>query len=198
MPTKTKITKKTTPKHKAWFYIGIAAIILPLLVLGFFGKLFIWDRFQDGKHMDETYTIRHLVLEAAGNLKVDAPVDPKTGDIYFPQAKLYVPAGNTFERRLTYSYDEFSGLSVSNKMVFSKYTVPLYTATNLKDLFAAIPKLQACQRGITVAFAESPHEGTELKATVDVGNGKTAYLYADIGCADLENTVNILKELHSY
>lgn len=143
--------------------------------------------------------IRELLLDNATSMKADAPIDPKTGDIYFPQAKLYLPNSSSYVH-MTYAYDEASDnkLSISSQAALRQSVSQMYSARNATELFTAVPYLQACQRGITVAYQETNDDTKELKQTVHLTNGKTLYLYIEKSCPILSETAEILKGLRSY
>jgi len=146
-------------------------------------------------------SIRELVLNAADGTRTNAPIDAKTGDTYFPQARLYLPA-NPDVTQLTYFYDAngLSGqeLSISRRSVFNQNAVKLYSAMNITQLFNAIPKVQSCQRGIRLQYKMTKDELSELKQTIVLNNGKTLYAYQETACPELNYTTSLLKNLRAY
>src|SRR5690349_12595771 len=92
-------------KHPRLPYIAVAGLVVLVLGLGVFCKVLWWY----SRNLDErsnVNTLSTLITRAANGLKVEAPIDAKTGDIYFPQAKLYVPAPNS-PTRLSYEYNPY-------------------------------------------------------------------------------------------
>lgn len=143
--------------------------------------------------------MRNMLIDAVRNTKVDAPVEPKTGDIYFPQARLYLPNTSSYTQ-LTYAYNPQDGadLSIANKIALNQGIASLYNARGFHELFEKLPYLQACQRGVTVVYQQINDAEKELRQTVQLANGKTAYLYIEKSCPELHETAELLKDLKSY
>lgn len=201
------MAKKPKKHHVTpWRSIMISCLIaIPLLVVGFFVKLRYVDRYNAAVQQAEIVSIRELIIRAVEGLKSDAPIDPKTGDIYFPQARLYLPAtDDTFQ--FVYSYESAAGsghkqLNISRKNILNAKISSLYSVQNLEQLFDKIPVLQSCQRGISVVFDNSDIDsfgGTELRQTLQLNNGKKAYMYLEKGCPDLNDALERLKGIQSY
>lgn len=173
-----------------------------LVVVVVTGILLGWayvQRLNAAAFQAEIAPIRELIIDGVYGAKSDAPIDPKTGDVYFPQAKLYLPNTSSY-LRLTYAYDNESGeLSVGNKAALNQGITSLYNAQGFRELFDKVPYLQACQRGVTVThqkLVDAPEK--ELRQTVQLANGKTAYLYIEKACPELHETAELLKDLKSY
>jgi len=150
----------------------------------------------------EITQIRSLIILGAEGGTKDAPVDPKTGDVYFPGAKLYVPAPESLDV-LTYDYfDDGSSqpeLSVSNKLIFSKNALKLYAANNINELFKLVPKLQACQRGVKILYSQINDDSAgDLMQTVDLPSGKKLYMYVEPECKEIEELLPLLKQIKAY
>lgn len=141
---------------------------------------------------------------AAGAAKIDAPVEAKTGEVYFPSARLFVPPPQGSLDVLTYSYDEDdksqpADFSVSNKRIFTINASKLYAANSLTELFDKVPKLQACQRGINIRYSQTNETYVgALKQTVPLSNGKSLYMYVDSSCPELEELLPLLKQIKTY
>jgi hypothetical protein len=139
-----------------------------------------------------------MIEAAVMGLQTSAPVDPKTGDIYFPQAKLYLPApANGTD--LTYHYDaDGEGLSISDRKVLSMESAKLRNVQRLDDLGPEVPGLQACSRGVRVTYS-SLETGDQLKlyASVPTSNGHIN-IYKEEACAALNSTAEMLKNIRPY
>ena len=144
-------------------------------------------------------SIRELLIRAADGANSTAPVEAKTGDIYFPAARVYLPAPSE-PARLTYSYDAISKqLSVSSRGAVNIAVSQLYGAEDLDELFDRVPKLQAYQRGVYIEQKKLEKPGdTELKATITLNDGSKRYLYQEKSCPELQQTTNLLLGLQSY
>jgi hypothetical protein len=141
--------------------------------------------------------VRDLVIRAMDGLKSAPPLDPKTGDVYFPPTKYYLPAEKASMAGLTYAYDKDNGLSVSSKMALGQAVSAMYSAQNPNDLFAAMPYAQACQRGVRIVTTKQTEDELELKQTVSI-SGVATYLYAEKKCSGLVDVLDILKDLKTY
>jgi hypothetical protein len=147
--------------------------------------------------------IRELIVLAIRGVKKDAPVDPKTGDVYFPEAKLYLPNPHT-ALALTYLEDTGNIADAQSSLTVSTYpvlgTTNLYTAQDTNQLFAAVPKLQACSRGIKLVYQQFPATDNTnvLRHTVHLNNGKTMYVYVEKDCPDLNSTADLFTGVRAY
>lgn len=152
--------------------------------------------------------VREQAVLTARLSKTPATVDAKSGEIYFAQEKLMLPASE-FERRLNVGYlpsttgnaNEWD-LSVSSDFAFTVGANKLYTAENNDELYKAISELDACQRGVRVVGAKTPSLDNEaileFKGAIKVSDTRTVYLYAEKGCSNLDDVVTSLKELRAY
>jgi hypothetical protein len=147
--------------------------------------------------------VRELILLAVRGAKKDAPVEPKTGDIYFPESKLFLPNPHMV-LPLTYVFDEDAVSGPIENLSISTYPVRgsegLYTAQNNEELFAAVPKLQACSRGIKLSYEQFPISDTDdaLQHTIHLSNGKTLYMYLEKACPDLKEAADALQAIQAY
>jgi hypothetical protein len=71
---------------------------------------------------------------------------------------------------------------------------------SVDQLFEQVPRLQSCQRGVTVTFAPLPADeakGHHLDK-ITLSDGRMVYLYHEHGCPDLAPTIGLLKTLRPY
>jgi hypothetical protein len=174
--------------------LAVAAVVVGVI----WGWAYV-ERLNAAAFQAEITPIREMLIDAVRNTKADAPVDPKTGDIYFPQARLYVPNDSSYTQ-LTYAYSPGDGadLTIANKTALNQGIVSMYNAQGFNELFSKVPYLQACQRGVTVVYQQLNDAEKELRQTVQLANGKTAYLYIEKSCPELHETAELLKNLKSY
>ena len=189
-----------TKKLALWIAVAVLAILVVAGVALGVRKITYYNQAANQAGLVE---IRELILLAVRGLKKDAPVDPRTGDIYFPESKLYLPNPG-IPLPITYLYDKGDVTNSQSELSVSTYPVrgteKLYTATNQYELFAAVPKLQACSRGIKLVYQKFPSSDTqnELKSTVRLSNGKDLYVYVEKDCPDLNETANLFKNIRAY
>jgi len=198
MADKTK--NKVRPSKKR---IILLIVAVPLIVVGSFVAVEKARYYKDAADQANLVSIRELIITAIRAVKQNAPVDPRTGDVYFPEAKLYLPdpGGPT---TFTYLFDSVdiadsqSGLSVSTYPV--RGSTPLYTAKNMNELFAAVPKLQACSRGIKLVYNKFPQSDKEnmFVNTAHLNNGKDVYIYIENKCPELKDTANLFTDIKAY
>lgn len=197
----SKNTKNQKKKHSVQYKKIILIALLLVLVVS--GLCYFKYRIKPTVAQAEISPMREMILMAAGAAKKDAPVEAKTGDVYFPGARLFVPPPQGGLDVLTYSfYDDGKtepDFSVSNKRIFNINASQLYAANNLTELFEKIPKLQACQRGINIRYTQTneTYVGT-LKQTVPLPNGKNLYMYVDSSCPEIEELLPLLKQIKTY
>ncbi len=195
--------KPTQPLGKNLIKVAIVVLATGGLVLGAAFGISKVHYYNDATDQANLVEIRELILLAVRSLKKDAPVEPRTGDIYFPESKLYVPnPGNILP--FTYLYDKGDVTNSQAELSISTYPVrgteALYTARNQFELFAAVPKLQACSRGIKVVDKPFPSSDTDnvFKHQVQLKNGRTVYIYVEKACPELSETADIFKNIQSY
>lgn len=179
----------------------ILLLVLVLVTAGL-GVALAWaylSRYNETSQQAAATPVRELIIQAVKDTKTEAPVEPRTGDFYFPPAKLYLPYTSSY-LQLTYGYDpETSQLSVGNATALKQGIASLYNARNLKDIFEKVPYLQACQRGVTITYEKILDSlDKELRQTVQLNNGKTVYLYTEKLCPELNETVELLTNLRAY
>jgi hypothetical protein len=148
--------------------------------------------------------IRSQILEAIEGGLRDAPVEAKTGDIYFPEVRLYLPRPEVYSK-LTYRTDatEQPGeITITDRAVIHRQKAQLMNARDGDELFERVPKLQACARGVLLASttdsAGSSFYKPELKQTIKLADGRTLYAYIEKDCQENTGTAELLKNLRPY
>lgn len=203
MAKNAKILKKIKNLNNLKVAITVLVVII---LLGVGLSIFhTYQRYNAAVDLAEAAPIRAMILQAVSGVQTDAPVDPKTGDIYFPEAHLYVPrSSNPSHLKLTYSYDSTdetgNELTVSNHQLFDQNAAKLYAALNGQQVFSAVPKLQSCQRGVTL-FSTKPSASdaqNKFEQTITLTNGTVLYAYWEKACPELQPTVDVLKNLEAY
>ena len=197
--------KKKSSRWSSQKLVGLGVLLVVLIALAT-GACLVTQKvryYNAAANQANMVGIRELVLLAVRGLKKDAPVDARTGDVYFPESHLFLP-NPKMALPLTYMFDtgditDSQGeLSISTYPVFG--TTELYSAKDAKDMFAAVPKLQACSRGIKLVYKQYPANDSHnlLKHTVLLSNGKTLYIYVEKDCPNLNLTADLLQRIQSY
>lgn len=173
--------------------IGIVVII--------FGT-FLWVNFSQYRQSLEYYAvqdIRTVVTSAVDNLHDPAVVEAKSGDDYFPEAKLYLPA-SSYNSRITYSYQDAENyLNISSKSVMATAKSLSYNARDVETYFMHLPQIQACNRGVALYFSKPTElNGTKLAWEKKLRDNRVVYAYRETNCGFLDELVEGLRDIESY
>lgn len=198
---KKKTNSKTDNKVLVMF-IGIVLVVLA----GAYVFVSKYSYYNDAAKQASMTQVRELILMALDNIKKDVPVDAKTGDLYFPESKLYLPNPMS-NQRLTYNYSPASE-GVSEELSVSLRQVPgvheLYSAKNETELFSLVSNIQACSRGVKLVYdgksLEEQDQANKLVETIKLDNGKNLLMYVEDKCDNVafDNLVEMLKNIKSY
>ena len=197
---KKKLTRKNwVSSHKLLTGLLVVIALFLLMLVSF---VVTWIPVQNNQQriLANDIIARHII-RAVESLKKDVPADPETGDLYFPEAKLYLPnpRENTSYTYAVNSEDEPEGVSVSWKNLPT--IKGFYNTPDTEQMFEAVPKLQSCSRGVYLAyeqFAASEDRQLSLKQTVVLENGRELYIYTEALCPELNETADMLKNVRSY
>lgn len=174
-----------------------------ILLLGGYFAVYKIQYYNDAANQAGLVQVRELILLAMRGTKKDAPVDPQTGDIYFPESGLYLPNPG-LPMTITYYFDKGNGTDSPYELSVSTYPVKgthtLYTVTNHEEMFAAVPKLQACSRGVKIVQQKFPGDDSqnELKHTVNLVDGRVLFIFLEKDCPELDDLADTLKNIKSY
>lgn len=198
---KRKQKRKWLSAHKKIVALGISIS----------GILLVWLIYDVTSLLIQNYTanqnstllMKDTLVRAAENLKKDVPVDPKTGDLYFPESRLYLPNPKS-NLKFIYEWhpaERGSQEELSISILPIPGTSSLYAAIGFDGVVAASPKLQACGRGITLSYSKSTGgyaDLGQLKKMINLQNGKELYLFQEKACPDLDEVVDILSKVTPY
>lgn len=191
-------TKKQTFNKKAFLKITIPAVVMLLVIVSAAGYALYRPI------VDNPTNIREALVRASRDSHINAPIDAKTGDVYFPEMKLYVPRGEGQIASLTYRYDaSYDGwpesVSVTSRDVTNQSESDLYNAIDSRKVFDKVPYMQACRRGLTLTTQPLPNlDGEKLHHQQVLQDGRTLYVYTDTGCHALSEVVDQIKTIGSY
>jgi hypothetical protein len=184
-------------KFKAAFIVFLVGIIV---IVGIIYACYT----RIGQKESSALVVSELLLKAAEGTKTPAPLDPKTGDIYFPHAGLYLPAQPDTSLQLTYSYTpggwtEGAGptLAVSSKAIFGQSAYKVLTASSSNEVFKHVPKLQACQRGVQLEYVKRTFSVEPINV-IHLNNGKDLFMYTEPLCSELSELYDVLKTIQAY
>lgn len=152
----------------------------------------------------EIVPIRELVIRSAESMKSDAPVDHRTGDIYFPQAKLYIPSTQN-PRDYFYSYypkdvaSDQDELNVADDSTTGQSRSALYSVQNIEEFFAKVPRFTACSRGVKLVYNKIyDNPDLFLAKEVILENGRVLFMYTEPACDQSADLIDILSTIKPY
>lgn len=215
-----KTTKQTTkkqlgggrfrPSRKTLF--GIATVVA-LGLIG--GQLYFDYELTRGPMARDNSTIANLIVSAGENLLKPAVIEPTSKRLYIPEANLVLPFYPASVSGVQYSYSpafENSDAEVSitsrnavlygTSKVRAKGALPA-TEQNSRDLFAEVPGMQACIRGIAVTLSEAGKAPRDADMAKDgqkrLADGRTASFHVNEGCGNQpKDMLTYVKQLESY
>ena len=199
-------------------------LILLFAVLDIAGAVFqgIYDWYlhkQNNSQLAGQALISSLINKSVSNLDAPASVDAKTGQVYFPDAKLVLPAPtqNLSLRRVEYinmTNGKNFNLQITTHNIVSNSEAKLLDAQSLAQsknetrgkmlaaIFRQVPGLQACARGVQLFYRSQTGNGSGLKLqfTKKLNNGNTLYAYSEPACQaySMPSLVKYLKQIQSY
>jgi hypothetical protein len=197
---KKHIKKNWLSTHKKTTALVVGVVLV--LAAGFYFAAAKIDYINGAADQSSAASIRELILMASQDLKKDVPVEPKTGDLYFPESRLFLPNPKT-TLKLTYAWAP-PAEGVREELSVSFVQIPgaseLYSARNVHELFETVPKLQSCTRGIKLVYDKFPADdlSNQLKHVVKLNNGKELYIYVEKDCPELNKAADLLTNIRAY
>lgn len=193
--------KKNSQKIQLKTVGYVVAVVMAILT----GAV-LYAQQQRLSRLTDLSNLREMVFLAIDNVKSPAPVDAKSGHTYFPQANLVLARQlPSIQQKLTYNADPEDVrakvvLSVSSELLINTLKSKAMNAQTQEEFFEQLPHLQACSRGIAVTYEQlKPGEDEEiLRDSIQLSNGKTAYIYSENACPELNDLVNDFKNLQAY
>lgn len=215
MGKKTKTGKKITSLarpslHGNWLKITLVSLIIILFCLHIALTAYLLATVSIMKRTTDPLVIRSMVFSAVDGLRKSSPVDFRTGDNYFPEARIFVP-NNQLAHTLLYSYTPASKsdsgeifdeeLTVTSESIMSRSKLPIMSAEGIGSVFEFIPQMQACNRAFVIKFVDTKPQFSEttLQAKASLDDGRTAYIFKDVGCkVDTNDLQSALLKARSF
>ncbi len=204
---KQKQAKKS--KHKKLWVIGASTVFAVLFIAQMTFNVYAYVRLAS---TGDQSTITHVIINAVRGLHKPAPVEPTTGKVYLPEARLVLPAADSLQHVL-YSNPSEQEVQITTSEILNQAETKLWTAPaslsqvdaktelKVKAMFSEVPNLQACSRGVQLFFSPQDFDEStvQLHATKTLANSKTIYLYTDATCeGDLDKLAEYVKQAESY
>ena len=195
-------TKKAVSKRKilAVAIISVFAVVTVVnsLVLGYL----LLDR-QSVRRNDNSH-IANLIIRASQQLNKPAVIEPQSGKVYLPDAKLVLPTPRQGTGDVVYFYssqssadnlkEEVNVASVQDSRA-AESEILNKSQQDARILFDVVPKLQACNRGVRIGY--EPDTTNKAVTTKTLNNGRMAYFYTEKGC-DNPTWLEYVKQIDSY
>lgn len=205
-----KLTHKTN-KRKIWW--SAAIIVVSILVLA---QICIDVQAIRSMRTDTAGTdvMAQLIASAVDGLNKPAPVEASTGRVFIPDARLVMPPYTGAMGYVEYYYDGGDGsvglpstLHLTSSVIINMAKTKLWTTTadnhrhDMKDVFLAVPSLQACARGVQLFF--SPQSSKQpvlvLQGSHQLHDGRTVYVYSEPACQqDQSAVIALANQAQSY
>lgn len=149
-------------------------------------------------------TISRLIVDAVEQFGRDLNADPKTGVVYFYEARLTLPPVPDTGPALRYSYTKAAEgqpleIKIIDRSTLGISRAQVLAAQSHEAVFNNVPKLQSCARGYLLTTEKITTDGLTEVFTKQLQDGRTIYAYTEQMC--LENKDIILpyiQQIQSY
>lgn len=200
--TKKNHSNKEASSLKSFFKKGLLALLAVFLVFQIGYVMYTNDVLDDLSRQNGVLWMGQSLTHATWDTTKPAPIDPKTGDVYFPEVKHYLLA-EIGSSPVIYSYTEDEAgpiLRISTKEVISIFESRLLSASDIDEMFLFLPRMQACARGVQLfSSAEQAQDyGVNwLEDEITIGD-KIYFMYTEPSCPHLANVVDRARQLQPY
>ena len=156
-----------------------------------------------------------MITDALNGLETPVPVEAATGKPYIAANRLVWPAVPNSVTQLYYADTGGTGdpeLQITSRTTMSVGISKLWNAAGTTSwhstdaarqnaIFAQVPSLQACARGIQLFFHPQNGQATQWQAqgSKQLADGRTVYFYTESACReDLTFLLSYVKQVQSY
>lgn len=199
-----KHTTAQKNQNKRALYIKIASWVVCIVVLG---AAAMWYVLYRGA-VDDPTAIRESLVGALTTGSKPAALEPKTGDVYFPEAKLFLARNQDILPEYRYTYESYAqngqtsemhSVAITTNAVMSTAISRLYSAQDSLTLFKRVPHAQSCARGVLLTDqALVQLDGRVLHTRQSVGNDRELYVYTDPGCPEADELLADIARIRAY
>ncbi len=201
---------KNNPKKK---HVSATFLVPAVVILVCFGLVLsiLYTNSKNIERIDEKVDrdlLNTFLFEAVDSLTTPIITNSQTGDLYIPQAKLYVENDSSFNQSIyEYRYDEnpiddYPLLIVTSNTAKNYYKNQIRMANSSEDALDFVPNLQACQRGVQLFTEDDNHENYPERIfayTLKVEDGRSFNVYYEDKCeTEIQDTLELVKKLKSY
>lgn len=181
-------------------YVLVIIILLQFAATAFFVFSFKLTR-SDADNLSAK-SFGNLIITTIDGLNRPVNQDAQSGIVYLHETRLTLPAVTDRSLQLLYDYesagkDTAERLHLIDALALRTAKSKLYSAQNHDELFAAVPKLQACVRGYSVVFAPVK-DGGDLVFQKQLKDRRQVYVYHEAKCPINKDMTDYLNKLDSY
>lgn len=202
-----KTNKRQKLKDKSKFFWVVTALFSLFILALIVSDVYVYRTYIQP---NDTSTVTNLIINATSKMHKPVPVEAKTGNLYFPDAKLFLPPA---ELNMQVKYSNISDgktpeLQVTTNQIVDLASNKLLSAQRsstdpqkqIDNVFDEVPSLQACTRGVQIFFSPQKVESpVQFKGSKKLANSKKLYFYLDSTCKeDLTQLLDYLKQAQSY
>lgn len=198
-------------KHKRNTLSRNTKLLIAVIALLIVGQVAVDAYLLCKTHQAHDTVMLSLISQAIDGIYKPAAVEAKTGNSYFPEARLFVTA-QPQNPELLYSYyadgDDLNfSVTASNVLSAGKSKMWSTYANEARHgdkaaftaMFNEVPHLQACARGLQLYYQPQSQAGFTEQLHTTLANGKTIYGYTEAACQqDLSPVVDTFKTVQSY
>ncbi len=195
----SKINKKQSVSKRKLAAIGVMAIVTAITVANSLTLVYLY---YSGRISYDNDKIVHLILRGSQLTSKPAVIEPLSGKVYLPDAKLVLPPASEEVGEIVYRYSPAYDVNSKEEINIAR-TIDIVSAgskiisapEDIEKKFEGVPELQACSRGIRITF--EPDAALEPVATKKLTNGKTAHFYTEVLCNNPQ-LITYVQQIDSY
>lgn len=184
---------KYFPIFTALFAIALAAAAISLAITH--------HQSQQIKQLQEQVIAQRIAGTINEDLNRLTPA-PNDGKRYIPELRMVLPAstgdliGPVAYRLFTTLKGDTNDLQLvsMHDLWVAESSLTTIQTKDISDVFEAVPRAQACGRGISIQFANG---GRTPAFTKKLQDGRTIYMFTETGCKN-DALFDLAKQLQSY
>jgi hypothetical protein len=199
---------KAKNKKYTWRTCIPQFLLITVLVVQAFAiaGLFIWVRTMHYQiDQVQAHVLGTQIVAATDGLTKAAVADGPTGNVYFPELKLFLPASQDFYQGSRYSLTQTDdkgtqALHIIDDFAYNRARLKVVNVGHsVQEVFAGVPHLQACARGYYVLFDGQTSANIPEQFSKQLKDGRTVHVRLDPDCEENKAVfLPYLKQIESY
>lgn len=190
--------RKATSSFTVRRFIGLTLFILLAILIVILAN---WGRILEVRinSLDNVH-LQDVLIQSIDNISKPVTVDPRTGDVYFHEAHMYLPPAPGYSQlRYSINSEDPLILELNDPGAYENAVSNLKNSLDQSTTFARLPQVQACYRAYKLEFGIEDEENYALKAAVILADGRTVSIYVNEKCsANTDTLIPYIKQLKSY